>query len=558
VKELEQKLQPVKASRPDVRLFPGTRKNVFQKVHAWIDDANGPNLLWLSGHPGSGKSAFAQSLAQELYQQGRLTTSFFFSQQSRVNDPKLFWRTVVYHLAISHSAIRADIMTLLNSSGASLLDDVEFQFEQIKFMLTRPKALDSFKSTSVIILDALDECNSYRSLLHTLQEWSQSSVPFKLLLTSRPEHAIKQALSDARCSVLHVALLIGKEVSAETNRDIRVVVEHRFSTICADREIAPDQWPSTNDVDKIVELAAGLFIWVTTAMNYIGDPNDDKDGPEYRLSQVTEGRMKAGDVDDLYLAILRRSFPTSHEGFQAVMGTVLLSRKPIGVSDIYRLQDYCGSESAVRAVLNALRSVLFYEKDRPVVVHHRSFADFLTSSERCQDQKFFIDSLQHSRRLTLTCLHNMNKGLRFNICNFPSSYVSNDKIKVSDQIISISYSCRFWADHLQNTDYDTEVHESIKNLLHNHLLHWLEVLSAIRDARSAIKSLEVASGWLRVSFGCNAFLPFLNLHQRVTMMSLHLSLLMPKDLFPSSSSQYLKVFRTFICQPFLFLQRHRK
>jgi hypothetical protein len=277
MKELEQELQPSKASRPDVQLFPGTRADVFQKVYDWIDDSSGPNMIWLSGHPGSGKSAIAQSLAQKLYQRRRLAAAFFFSQRSHVNDPKLFWRTVAYHLAISYPTIRADVISLLKSSGTSLLDDVEFQFRQVESILTKPETLESIKHASIIVLDALDECNSYGSLLRTLQKWSQSSVPFKLVLTSRPEHVIERALSDAKC-ILHVPLLIGKDVSVETNSDIRTVVQHRLSEIREDRQIGEDPWPSTSDVDKLVELAAGLFIWVTMVMDYIGDPDDYRVG----------------------------------------------------------------------------------------------------------------------------------------------------------------------------------------------------------------------------------------------------------------------------------------
>jgi hypothetical protein len=47
MKELKQKLW---LSRPDVQVFPGTWAGVFQKVHDWIDDPDGPNMIWLSAH----------------------------------------------------------------------------------------------------------------------------------------------------------------------------------------------------------------------------------------------------------------------------------------------------------------------------------------------------------------------------------------------------------------------------------------------------------------------------------------------------------------------------
>jgi hypothetical protein len=36
----------------------GTRKSVFEEIDGWLDDFSAPNILWVSGSPGSGKSGF--------------------------------------------------------------------------------------------------------------------------------------------------------------------------------------------------------------------------------------------------------------------------------------------------------------------------------------------------------------------------------------------------------------------------------------------------------------------------------------------------------------------
>ena len=157
----------------------------------------------------------------------------------------------------------------------------------------------------------------------------------------------------------------------------------------------------------------------------------------------------------------------------------------------------------VSGILGLLGSVLSQDTDDTFTIHHQSFVDFLTYSEHCPDQ-FFIDRQEHSCRLTFMCLHNMNdeeKGLKFNICQFPTSHASNDSVSVPEEPIRrIRYSCQFWADHLRDTEFDSEIHGLIEKLLHSHLLHWLEVLSMTKEVRSAIRSLEIAIGWLKVSY----------------------------------------------------------
>jgi len=55
----------------------GTRKGVFEKIDGWLNDFGAPNILWISGSPGSGKSAVASSLVSELIKRcDRVTGGF--------------------------------------------------------------------------------------------------------------------------------------------------------------------------------------------------------------------------------------------------------------------------------------------------------------------------------------------------------------------------------------------------------------------------------------------------------------------------------------------------
>jgi hypothetical protein len=55
----------------------GTREDIFTEIDAWIDDLDGPNILWLKGFPGTGKSAIAMSTMNRLTRSCRLGSAFF-------------------------------------------------------------------------------------------------------------------------------------------------------------------------------------------------------------------------------------------------------------------------------------------------------------------------------------------------------------------------------------------------------------------------------------------------------------------------------------------------
>lgn len=55
--------------------------------------------MWLSGPAGAGKSAIAQTLAEDFYSQGRLVASFFFSRSdSTRNHARSLVATIAYQL----------------------------------------------------------------------------------------------------------------------------------------------------------------------------------------------------------------------------------------------------------------------------------------------------------------------------------------------------------------------------------------------------------------------------------------------------------------------------
>jgi len=171
----------------------GTRENVLKDIDQWLDDVNAPNVLWLHGCPGVGKSALASTLISRLTERRRLGSSFFFKRGDiMLSDPAAVWRTIAYDLA-QHSTTFADNLVEI-LKGRTILHkrpDVALHF---KFLIEIPLTKsydqsDSSRDVPVIVIDALDECNSEgprgaqkRHFLHTLTQWSHLSHRFKLII----------------------------------------------------------------------------------------------------------------------------------------------------------------------------------------------------------------------------------------------------------------------------------------------------------------------------------------------------------------------------------------
>lgn len=94
-----------------------------------------------------------------------------------------------------------------------------------------------------------------------------------------------------------------------------------------------------------------------------------------------------------------------------------------------------------------------------------------------------------------------------NICNLETSYLFNNEVvdligRIQKDISpSLIYVCCFWADHLQYVVIDandTEIVVELENFLYTHFLHWLEVLSVLKETESAIKALEILKNKIKV------------------------------------------------------------
>jgi len=63
----------------------------------------------------------------------------------------------------------------------------------------------------------------------------------------------------------------------------------------------------------------------------------------------------------------------------------------------------------------------------------------------------------------------------------------------------LSYSSRFWADHLELAARDSEVLISVRDLMYNRFLYWLEALSLLKEVLVESPALLWTAEWCRVS-----------------------------------------------------------
>jgi hypothetical protein len=140
--------------------------------------------------------------------------------------------------------------------------------------------------------------------------------------------------------------------------------------------------------------------------------------------------------------------------------------------------------------------------DSPIRPLHASFRDFLTDS--LSSGEFFIDISKAQRDLAFASLRVMEHSLRFNICDFKSSYLPNSEDAGLQERVQkyipphLSYSSRFWTSHVQTTVFDKELATEVRSLFdHERLFFWLESLALVNALSGAVAALSFIPRWLK-------------------------------------------------------------
>ena len=485
---------------PAKKCLPGTRDTMIKEVIEWVNRPNEddvPRIFLLTGVAGSGKSAIAHTVAELFHEQKRLGSSYCFDRADQANRrPNNLLSTIALDIADIDQHWKMSLYNIVK--GERSLRTTGSATKQFKSFIVEPaKVLTTF-GPILVVIDALDESaegKSRKDLLDTLAKGISNLPPnFRILVTTRPEPDIVSAFKSNPHIVQKSMNTIDE---ASTKIDIALFVETRLSDIRS----LEKEWPNKRWCQMLVDSSQGLFQWASTACQAIKDPKGWLLETE-RLSRIVES---ASGLDGLYLEALCQAFygrdkaDVSH--FKLVMGWILATKEPLSISAHSKLQD----DKQVETILPRLGSFFsgVDQQDIPIRPLHASFFDFLTDQNRCTET-YYVDPSQQSRSLTLSSLRVMKSGLRFNIAGLKTSHCRNadvpDLAKRIQETIPphLSYGCRFWADHLSATAYDTDILGEVKDFLYHRLLYWLEVLSLIKKVNIASRMFLSVLRWNQV------------------------------------------------------------
>ena len=489
------------------KCLDGTRTQILNEIIDWISstDTAAPRIFWLHGQAGRGKSAIAHTIALQAQNLRMLGSCFCFNRvrQHEELHMKLF-PTIARDLADRDLRLRpllAEVITNNHSLGDT--EDIAEQWQ--KFILEPLFQLqDSSTGNVVVVIDALDESGAEATRTTVLEVFATHGAKLpanvRILLTSRPLADIGEVLNTAQ----HVHAVSLDDVDGQlATDDIYLYISTRLEKLTG---IFSDE-----DFWRLAEKSGGLFEWARLACDFVSPRVGviPKKRFDEIMSHTSGGKALLDEMYTTFLKELTKGSPDVLHMFRSVMRQILWLKEPLSINalDDMRLRFHREDDRyPVGVILNFMAPLLSGtdETSTPIRPLHASFYDFLLDRKR--SKKFVINQSDIQHDLARASFGVMQDGLKFNICRLPTSYARNSEVtdlaKRIEQNISshLLYSCRFWANHLQESVFDSDLAQCLKGLVTGEkILFWLEVLGICRCIREARCALGLAERWLQVS-----------------------------------------------------------
>lgn len=500
---------PNKAWLHGPQCLPGTQLDLIHEILTWGENPNGAPMFWLNGMVGTGKSTIARTVSHRFADQNRLGASLFLSRgHGELGNATSFFIILATQLAERLPAIQTSIRKAVSENFNISLQSANEQWQSLIFqpLLNLESSLSQSRPrTFVVVVDGLDEYDSedIQLILQLLAEAkSLDAIRLRFFVTSGPDCFGFLDIPEIK---RHDCIFW--DISEPVMRhNMSLYLRHELGVV-AKKTATIDSWPSDGNLELLCQESKWLFIHASTACRFIGDPDRDPNEGVQLLKEDYVSRSPTRNLEQIYRHILTYSIlprDTNLQGreklteeFGPIIGSIVTLFEPLSAATLSGL--LAMPVETVFPVLRSLYSVLDVSDshDRPIRLLHDSFREFLLDQQKRTDldDRLWIDEKWAHESLARSCLLLLSKSLTRDMCDLqlPGAPAQGlGKRRVEECLPRhVQYACRYWIDHVNQSDINLSDDSDVHEFLQRHFLHWLEALSLMGCiSASLVRSLE--------------------------------------------------------------------
>ncbi|UKZ63159.1 uncharacterized protein TrAtP1_004389 [Trichoderma atroviride] len=305
---------------------------------SWHDVAQQPDhggLLWIKGHPGTGKSTLMKFLFEEAKSSAngassQIILSFFFLARGTDDEKSAtgLYRSLLHQLFQKIPEAK-DSLEWMTADGAKTIQRNRWQDASLKQTLAH--AVQNLGSRSLtIFVDALDECN---------QDQVADMVSFFEELCSSARE--KQLLLRVCFSSRHyptVTIQQGTEVTLENETGHTDDIQHYINS-----KLRIGKLDKANSLrQEILTKSSGIFLWVVLVLDILNHEYSKSIMPIQKMRDRLEAIPPR--LNDLFQMILTRD-SENRDQLKACLKWILFASRPLNPPELYfAVQFTCDKE----------------------------------------------------------------------------------------------------------------------------------------------------------------------------------------------------------------------
>lgn len=241
---------------------PGTCEGLLRapELGRWLDpELRGccPGLLWAHAPPGSGKTHQTSFVIDTLLERGAKCAYWFFEyRDARKRSLRNMLRSVAYQVAAHDPTYRRALLDMQRTGTQVVNGDAHAIWRNVL-----GSKLSKCQSRVYLVIDALDEADSARTLLELFSSLGTVQVSIQILIMSRPLSSIRNSMLRLQKKAPNV---IFSEMALTDNlNDIRLAVTDEMDEFPGEEEFKQET------IKEVVSRSEGNFLWASLVLKRI-------------------------------------------------------------------------------------------------------------------------------------------------------------------------------------------------------------------------------------------------------------------------------------------------
>lgn len=299
---------------------------------SWIDGSQA-SFLWVTGHPGSGKTTLSSYIATHLESEEEsigaspMVCSFFCNEGiENQRDAQAILRSIIFQILSERRGFVRHVKAAfdLEKDRTWLVKS----FDRLWSMFTNI-VCDEELGTVIIVIDAMDECekSSRSRLLNSIVKYldrrrSTSSPGVKFLVTSRPYVSIAEFFVD-----YHPQRISLEETQDEIDGDLRLVIAQHVRRIARGLDSKGDEIALLES--HLNEKAGRTFLWAKFALDILDEELDSSPGSFHQILADLPP-----DLEATYERFLRKVHLGKEDFAANLLCLIIATFRPLSLDEI--------------------------------------------------------------------------------------------------------------------------------------------------------------------------------------------------------------------------------